>query len=316
MAKRVKVFSATNKNGNTPLEKVKEKFTIDKATAQFIHTSHYMKEGTTPVIIGDFQNFELKGNDVFADLTLNDTGEAFRKQGIFKGISAELPIDGVCQTIAVLPLGVNPACVGAEYEKQYNVIEYQEGVKMTAEEVIVALATFTLEDKIKVAKGLSDNITADDKMALRKTLNVTNEWEEMSPEEKDKIKSKIEFEAKPQKTAKEIELEAKVAEYEAKEVESRVDSVIEANKTRLIGSLPRIAKAALMSAVKDNTVIEFEAGKDKITAFEQYKKDIEGLKDFAYLTQEYQSNTEKPNKEKSIDDYKKDVEKMHGGGKK
>ena len=283
-----KVFSTVTTNGNKTVDWIKEKFNTAKAKAQYIHSSHFSKKNRQPIEIGEWENIEVIGNDVFADLKLNEKGKLYEES--FGGISAEIPENGVCNTICLLPLGVKQAVAGAEYEEvdtiSYdNVIEYEKkGVKMVTKE--------------EVLEYMKDEAKRKEIMA--------------------------EYEAKPTpKPAEVLEMEkqladskAKIEEFEAKEYEAKVEKVLTDNKTRLIGNLPRIAKAALMSTVKDSTVIEFEAGKDKITAFEQYKKDIEGLKDFAYLTQEYQSNAEKPNKEKSIDDYKKDVEKMHGGGKK
>lgn len=79
------------------------------------------KSNKKPIELGNFDNFQTVGDGeklkVFAYISLNKNGEDYYNDGIFEGISLEIPEDNLTK-IALLPIGVNPVVAGAEFQSE------------------------------------------------------------------------------------------------------------------------------------------------------------------------------------------------------
>ncbi|MEG1942056.1 MAG: hypothetical protein RR191_06395 [Cetobacterium sp.] len=172
--KRVKVFSSGNyPQGDYPPERVKKIFgNATKSNAIFIHTSKW--KGNSPPKVGEFSGFELVNNgnkvDVFANIELNEKGKVYHSDNIFKGISVEIPGDKLTN-IALLPLGINPAVEGAEFEENSFIepsdLEFEEakGIMKFEDVLSFIFATqLTVEELTQLMRSLQLKVT--DKQAV------------------------------------------------------------------------------------------------------------------------------------------------------
>ena len=117
---KIKVFGSGKykPQGEFSGERVKKIFSDPKkeVKAIFLHSSMY-PEGIEPMELGTFKGYEFKKKgdelEVYSNLELNETGKKFYAEGVFKGVSAELPNDEITK-IAILPNVINQAVKGAE----------------------------------------------------------------------------------------------------------------------------------------------------------------------------------------------------------
>lgn len=293
---RIKIFESGNyPQGDYPKEKVKSIFekVTDDIKGIFMHTSrlenskHEEKQLAT---INDFY-FDEKGDNVtvYANIEFNEDGAFMKDRGFLSGVSVELPDDKLTK-IAILPIGLKPAISGAEFEeKKVFFTQFEEinnnnniegGKKMGNEEIITALATLKLEEKMRLAKTLSDSLSTEDIKLLRKTLNITSEWEDMTIDVKKRMfeKAKVEFAEQPKfKTEAEIREEIKAEfqekdrlEKETKEFEKLVDE-------KVIPAYRQEMKILGRYAIADKGTVEFEeAGEKKsLRNFEKVKSLLE-----------------------------------------
>ena len=205
MKKRVKVFeSGTYTQGEYPADKVKKIFEKSKGDikAIYAHTSKWLNSGKKPIELGEFHNFQTVNDGdklkVFADISLNKKGKDYYNDGIFQGISVELPEDNLTK-IALLPIGVNPAVAGAEFQSddafyfEFEEIEMEE--EMTLEKVMERTKEFSAGDRIKVLNSILSDISEKNKtefesqvnwdkiQVLKPDENRKNEFEGMTPDE-------------------------------------------------------------------------------------------------------------------------------------
>ncbi len=211
MKKRVKVFeSGTYTQGEYPADRVKKIF--EKARggikAIYAHTSKWLQNGKKPIELGEFHNFQTVNEGdklkVYADISLNKKGEDYYNDGIFQGISVELPKDSLSK-IALLPIGVNPAVAGAEFQSddvfyfEFEEMEMEE--EMTLEKILEGMKEFSAKEKIKVINSILSDISDKDKKEFQNQM----EWDKLislKPEEG----KKSEFEGmNPEEIAKAVE---------------------------------------------------------------------------------------------------------------
>ena len=147
MKKRIKVFeSGEYPQGNIDKEQVKNIFSkAERVDGIFQHSSKWKAAGKNPVKVGNFENFGIEETEekavVYADINFNDKGKSYYEDDILKGVSVEIT-NGNLDKIAVLPVGVNPAIKGAEFEEhviEFEEIEDRKGNDMTREEVLKSL---------------------------------------------------------------------------------------------------------------------------------------------------------------------------------
>ena len=166
---------------------------------------------------------------------------------------------------------------------------------------------------MKLAKALSDSLSTEDIKLLRKTLNITSEWEEMTTEVKKSMfeKAKVEFAEKPKfKSEAEIREEIKAEfqekdrlEKETKEFEKLVDE-------KVIPAYRQEMKILGRYAIADKGTVEFEeAGEKKsLRNFEKVKSMLEKKSGFD-VTQNLE-RTEFENKETTIESETKKFKEM------
>ncbi|MGL5902801.1 MAG: hypothetical protein ACRCZO_08950 [Cetobacterium sp.] len=306
--KRVKVFSSGKyPQGNYPPERVKKIFgEASKSNAIFIHTSKW-KDGEPPKV-GEFSNFQIIENgkkvDVFANIELNEKGQVYHSDKIFKGISVEIPGDKLTN-IALLPQGINPAVEGAEFEENSFIepfdFEFEEDIKiMKFEDVLsfIFTAQLTVEQLTQLMRSLQLKVT--DKQAV---YNLAREFaaerveiaaiEEVNPKTAAEIEK--EFEAKFEKklkakesatefmkinnnkitpAMKEILTEAKIetlylnSDTSNYEFEGKKESPIEL-LTAIFDKMPQILK-------EGQVITEFEGKKEKEETPQEYAARIHG----------------------------------------
>lgn len=261
--KRVKIFaSGTYPQGDYPPERVKKIFGgAKKSEAIFIHSSKWKE--VNPPIVGGFSDFEIVENcgqvDVFANIELNEKGRTYNSDKIFKGISVEIPGDRLAK-IALLPLGVNPAVNGAEFEDNYFIepsnLEFEkEDKEMKFEDILgfIFATPLTVEQLTQIMRSLQLKVT--DKQAV---YNLAREFaseriEIVAVEDvKQKSISEIEqeFEAKYNKKIKAKEL--------AKEFMSQ-------NNNKITPAMKEVLTEAKVEALylnSDNNSYEFEGKKE------------------------------------------------------
>ncbi|MEG1339050.1 hypothetical protein [Cetobacterium sp.] len=164
MKKRIKVFEAGNyPQGDFNLDRVKEVFSsIDNPIGGiFSHTSKWLNENKTPVDVGEFSNFEVKGGDVYADIEFNAKGTNYYNDGILKGVSVEIDKNtNKLLKIAVLPVGINPAVSTAEFQESETgiVIEFEEVKQVTLEELLAALVGLSSADRLRIVLAALDGL--------------------------------------------------------------------------------------------------------------------------------------------------------------
>lgn len=264
---KVKIFEVGKWNKiEFSKEKIKELIsnTPSKVKAIFAHTSKYAEE-EEPLEIGEFEKIKLEGNIVTANLKLNSKGKEYKKDGIIKGISAE--ITNAFDRIALLPRGVKPAVSGAEFE-EIEVLEFEEmEEQMDLNELIKDL---TLEQRLELVKLIGNSVTADQKKAIRL---IGYEFAEIEKDMQEKLDSGKEFElvekvAPVVRTEEEIKKEAR-AEFE-REVEA--EKLVE----KLTPALQVLAKPLALEFAKKPVTMEFE--QKETTSFELFKNLINGIK--------------------------------------
>ena len=179
MKKRIKIFeTGIYPQGKYDKERVKKIFgsVKDNVSGIFSHSSKWT-EDKKAVKLGDFSNIEIKdmGNktEVYADINFNEKGKNYYEDGILKGVSVEVPYDKLTK-IAVLPVGVNPAVTGAEFQEAPIFIEFQEiegeDKTMDREEVLKSLTKTEVE-----AQAERLNIKVAEKLAPKTEAEITKE---------------------------------------------------------------------------------------------------------------------------------------------
>lgn len=290
MKKRIKVFEAGKyPQGDYNLDKVKKVFSTIENPVEgiFSHTSKWLKENKSPVNVGEFSNFEVKGNEVYADIEFNDKGTAYYNDGILKGISVEMDrtTDKLLK-IAVLPVGINPGVSTAEFQEDETgiVIEFEEVEQMGYKEILVALAALDVAQLSQIElETLSDAAykMSDDKYKIKKltesgyTVAKTAEFskeqlEELAKELNFKV---VEFEKKEVLSPEELRAQIKSeVEFEAK-----LETTIEGMKKIIPPVLQHTVEFAIReSAKKRDEIVEFSE-MEKVSEFEKITKDIGNL---------------------------------------
>ena len=195
--KRIKIFeTGIYPQGKYDKERVKKIFgnVKDNVSGIFSHSSKWT-EDKKAVKLGDFSNIEIKdmGNktEVYADINFNEKGKNYYEDGILKGVSVEVPYDKLTK-IAVLPVGVNPAVTGAEFQEAPIFIEFQE---------------IEGEDNKMDRKDVLDTLTKSEVEAQAERLNITVA-ERLKPKTPEDLEKEI-----TARITKEAEDKAKVQEF-------------------------------------------------------------------------------------------------------
>ena len=243
--KRLKIFKAGNyPQGEFSVDKLKDivSNTKDAIKAQFAHTSKLKKE---PVVVGEFTNVTLEGDEVFADFNFSDEGAEFYSKGMIEGLSVEIK-ENAFDRVAALPIGVNPAVQGAEFSEQhgyYVALEFESKLEEEKEEI---------------------------------PLNLKDELKKLSNEERQEIFA--EFEIKPEpKTEAEIREEIS-KEFELKAEKEKFVSLAKENCKPAFLQIVEFAAEALFTNENVSSVIEFEdaegnkAEKSRVEEFENIIK--------------------------------------------
>ena len=243
--KRLKIFKAGNyPQGEFSVDKLKDivSNTKDAIKAQFAHTSKLKKE---PVVVGEFTNVTLEGDEVFADFNFNDEGAEFYNKGIIEGLSVEIK-ENAFDRVAALPIGVNPAVQGAEFSEQhgyYVALEFESKIEEKKEEI---------------------------------PLNLKDELKKISNEERQEIFA--EFEIKPEPKSEEQIREEISKEFELKAEKEKFVSLAKENCKPAFLSIVEFAAEALFTNENVSSVIEFEdaegnkAEKSRVEEFENIIK--------------------------------------------
>ena len=271
----------TGKWNNKPfdLERVKKIFgsVNEKVKGIYAHTSHWNKLEKDPLELAEFSNFEIDSEGkVYADLEFNEKGLIYKQDNAIKGISVELDLENdILKRIALLPIGVKAAVMGAEFEEleedliNFELIEkeFEGGQGMTYEELKAAVEAATLEDRLKLIKDIGLSIPEEQKKAFsairwefeEKTAEVVKEFAEFAGVE-------IELKEKPvEKTPEEIRAEAKAeakAEFELEKLAEKrktdKELFLANNKTKISPALAPIVEYAYEKALEEQeTIVEF-----------------------------------------------------------
>jgi len=304
LKKRVKVFEVGNfaGKGEFSLDRVNELFGSVKEKVQgiFIHSSKWKAEGKEPIGIAEFDNFGVDNNIAYADMELNEKGQKYYDDGIIKGISVE--IGKGLNKIALLPLGVNPAIKGTEFQEA---LEFEE---VTIETPIIDIVEETPEAKeVEEAKVKVEEVVAGIK--------------ELTHEELETVKSEfqaIEFSMKPVKSEEEMRNEIK-AEYEAERTTEKELAEFEEVLNKKVLPLHQEAyKVAFGKSQKESEVIEFSETekvtmKDHLLSKVKAMGDIELTKEFAKMQGKDQEITDGQKKLNEIKEISEQTNKMYGG---
>ncbi len=269
MKKRVKVFeSGKYPQGNFSNERVKKIFSNikNKPRAIYAHTSKWKEAGRKPVEIGEFDKFSIEKKDgktiAYADLTLSEKGKMYKEDGIFKGISVEIPNDNLTE-IALLPIGVNPAVQGAEFEEGSTsfYFEYEEyeikdqgGKKVGLEEIIEGMKGLSISDRGRLLSTIVDTTGVGEK----KEFSALIPWGKL--ENFRGTETEDEFEGL---TSKEIREKIQSEEEAKNKRKEKAREFMEKNKTKIT---PGMKEAGLteefMQIIQTNsTNYEFEGNK-------------------------------------------------------
>lgn len=328
MKKRLKVFQAGSyPQGEFSLERVKKIFSgvTEPIQGIFSHSSKWITDGKDPVTVGEFSNFSIEGDKVFADIEFNSKGDNYYTDGILKGVSAEIDfIKNKLTKIAVLPMGIKPAVTGAEFQGEEIIegisLEFEEVKKVTIAEIIAALAA------LNVAEVPSSDLEAlnnqayklqDEKWKINKLIESGyTVQKEFQKEDLEKLAKPlgltlVEFQEPVQKTAEELRAEIK-AEIE---FESKRDSLIADSKSKFPPVIQGIVEFAIMKAGEEReTIVEFSET-EKISMFEKIESDLKALK--KHPTQETYHNGLEFEKQGGEIDYmaaaKAATKKLYGG---
>ena len=262
--KRLKIFKAGNyPQGEFSVDKLKDivSNTKDAIKAQFAHTSKLKKE---PVVVGEFTNVTLEGDEVFADFNFNDEGAEFYNKGIIEGLSVEIK-ENAFDRVAALPIGVNPAVQGAEFSEQhgyYVALEFES--KIEGEEFQeMNIEKMPLEEKLDMIKSLAKSIGSEHKETFRAIayeFELVEKPKEVIPKTEAEIREEI---------SKEFELKAEKEKFV---------SLAKENCKPAFLQIVEFAAEALFTNENVSSVIEFEdaegnkAEKSRVEEFENIIK--------------------------------------------
>lgn len=285
--KRVKVFeSGSFPQGEFSEERTKRVFeNAGEVPGIYIHSSKWQNKGKNPLELGKFNNFsfEKTGENlaVYADVELNEKGQLYHEDGVFNGISVEIDATkDSLSSIALLPLGVEPAVATAEFQAEEKKVVYTgkykefevkggEKVALTKEEIKKALTEFSLGDRAEIINALVATVSDEERKGMRKLM----EWAKIEA-----IQSTPEKELTTEEIRKQIKEEM---EFEAREKE-----LIELSKKKVIPVLQQIVEFAIKKAGEERaTIIEFSET-EKISYFEKFQKDFEAMPDGANFESE------------------------------
>ena len=314
--KTIKVFEVGNyPQGEFSLEKVKQIFTGIKAPISgiFSHSSKWITEEKEPIEIGEFENFILKNNQVYADVEFNEKGSKYYNDGILKGVSVEIDTkSNTLQKIAVLPIGMTPAINGAEFQMDTDgiILEFEEdklnlaelieslGALTPAERITVAIATLKELDVTQVDVGpiLTRAWELDDQQWYIKNLisngYVVEKAEEFSKEKLIELVKPlgfdlVEFQVKV-KTEEEIRNEI-MLEFSRKE---RFNNLKTDLNKKVFPSVQPIIEFAIEKALQEeDKIIEFSET-EKISAIAKFEKIINEMPESKIFQEHYREFTE------------------------
>ena len=251
----------------------------------YIHSSKWQNKGKNPLGLGKFNNFsfEKTGENlaVYADVELNEKGQLYHEDGVFNGISVEIDATkDSLGSIALLPLGVEPAVATAEFQAEEKKVVYTgkykefevkggEKVTVTKEEIKKALTEFSLGDRAEIINALVATVSDEERKGMRKLM----EWEKIEV-----IQSTPEKELTIEEIREQVKNEM---EFEAKK-----KALIELSKKKVIPVLqPAIEFAIEKAAAERTTIVEFSET-EKISYFEKFKAEFEKRKDAANFESE------------------------------
>lgn len=302
MKKKIKVFK-TGKypQGEFSEERVKKIFgnVKNKIETIFSHTSKW-GTGETPVVVGEFSNFELVGNEVYGVVEFNENGSKYYNDGILKGVSVEINNDMLTR-VAVLPVGISPAINGAEFSEEPIITEFEEiiATSLTVSETVDAINALD-------ASSLND---AEIDMLLNSVWAVVDKkyWADKLQADGYAV-TKVEMQQLTQEEMR-IQIRKEV------EFETRRDALKEAIKTKFRLPQHEIVEFAIDEAFKNReTILEF-SDNEKTSMFEHLEKTINVLpKDSLFVEHhkeiEFSQETEKEN---FFDKSKQETLKIFGG---
>ena len=284
--KRVKVFESGNyPQGEFSEERTKRVFeNAGEVPGIYIHSSKWENKGKNPLELGKFNNFsfEKTGENlaVYADVELNDKGQLYHEDGVFNGISVEIDATkDSLGSIALLPLGVEPAVATAEFQAEekkvvytgkYQEFEVKGGIEtMPIDKIIEAIKGLSLGDRATVINALTATVSDEERKGMRKLM----EWEKVEA-----IQNTPEKELTEEEMRKQIKEEM---EFEAKE-----KALIELSKKKVIPVLQPVVEFAIKKAGEERTkVIEFSET-EKISQFEKFEKEFVAMPDGANFESE------------------------------
>jgi len=314
--KRVKVFeSGSFPQGEFSEERTKRVFeNAGEVPGIYIHSSKWQNKGKNPLELGKFDNFsfEKTGENlaVYADVELNDKGQLYHEDGVFNGISVEIDATkDSLGSIALLPLGVEPAVATAEFQAEekkvvymgkYEEFEVKGGIEpMPIDKIIEAIKGLSLGDRATVINALTATVSDEERKGMRKLL----EWEKIeviqnTPEKeltieeiREQVKNEMEFEAKKK-------------------------ALIELSKKKVIPVLqPAIEFAIEKAAAERTTIIEFSET-EKISQFEKFEKEFGAMKDAANFkseTEKMEFGAVKEENKETTEDHKKRIGGYYNG---
>lgn len=338
MKKRIKVFEAGSyPQGDFSLDRVKEVFSSieNPVGGIFSHTSKWLNENKSPVNVGEFSNFEIKGGDVYADIEFNAKGTNYYNDGILKGVSVEIDKNtNKLLKIAVLPVGINPAVSTAEFQEDESgiVIEFEEVEQVTLAELLAALKLLTAEEQILAAIQVIETVDATEANITQMSTLVSKIWDkqdlalfiEKLQSQGYMVEKTAEFsKEKISELAKGMNLQ--VVEFETEEIlspeqlraqikseiefETKLETEITGMKKIIPPALQHIVEFALKeSAKKREEIIEFSET-EKVSEFEKITGEIKNLgtnKVFSTYFQdvtEFEKKNEVTNDKERIDAY-------------
>jgi len=290
LIEKIKIFETGNySQGNFPSEKVSEIFGKLKnpVKAQFAHTSKWDNPDNI-IEIGEFSNFELSDGIISADVSLNEKGESYYKDGIIKGVSVELDNDNI-HKIACLPIGVTPAVYGAEFEET-GILSFGSEIFSDVEEK----KEFQSNEIIEMITNM--DVTEENAAVLMDILDSI--WEKIDEKEYIERLQKAgytvqkEFQ-KVEKTPGEIRAEV-IKEFEAKDRGRE-----EFEKLQKEGKItPAMVKAGLTSEFmasleyNKNDNLEFQDNKINLETFSKILNSMPGIINFEKEKIEIEHKTE------------------------
>lgn len=302
--KGVKLFEAGNySQGNFPIDKVKEVFEgAEKITAQFAHTSKINRAGKKALELGEFSNFEIDEKGIVtADVDFNEKGETMYEDGTINGCSIEIS-EGLISKVAILPVGVEPAVSGAEFDESGNFVfggemEFaEEPKKPSLSEIAETLNNFDMStDENGEFQSIQEAVwkLSDEKYAidnLEKSGYSITKNEEFQAKTVEEIRKEIEVEFKAKEEGK--------SEFQKLKSEGKITKAMED------AGLNSEFMSMLYSKESENGIIEFGE-----TKFEFAKVMLDILKTIPAKKLEAQL-TEKEFQKTEEDKSKKETQKI------